>query len=64
VQRAFDATDTQVLRGADSVHLASALVLKEELYLDSQEFTLVTSDAELKAAALRVGLAVLDPLDF
>jgi hypothetical protein len=63
VQRAFDATDTQSLRGADSVHLASALILKEELGLDSQEFTLVTSDAELKAAAHRVGLAVLDPLE-
>ena len=61
VQRALAVTDTQSLRGADSVHLASALILKEELELDSEEFTFVTSDEELKAAALRVGLVVLDP---
>ena len=61
VQRALDASDTYCLRGADSVHLASALILKEELEVDAQEFTFVTSDEELKAAALKAGLAVVDP---
>ena len=61
VQRAFHAADLHSLRGADSVHLASALVLKEKLELDCDEFTFVTSDAELKSAALRAGLVVLDP---
>jgi len=32
-----------------------------ELELDAQEFTFVTSDEELKAAALQAGLAVVDP---
>jgi predicted nucleic acid-binding protein len=61
VQRALDASDTYGLRGADSVHLASALILKEELELDAQEFTFVTSDEELKAAAAQAGLLVADP---
>jgi predicted nucleic acid-binding protein len=61
VQRALDASDTYGLRGADSVHLASALILKEELELDAQEFTFVTSDEELKVAAARAGLLVIDP---
>jgi predicted nucleic acid-binding protein len=61
VQRALDASDTYGLRGADSVHLASALILKEELELDAQEFTFVTSDEELKAAAEQAGLLVVDP---
>jgi hypothetical protein len=41
--------------------LASALVLKEQLEPDSREFALVTSDRELKAVALKAGLAVVDP---
>jgi len=61
VQRALDASDIYGLRGADSVHLASALILKEELELDAQEFTFVTSDEELKAAAEQAGLLVADP---
>jgi predicted nucleic acid-binding protein len=61
VERALDASDTHGLRGADSVHLASALILKEELELESQEFTFVTSDRELKVAAERAGLLVIDP---
>ena len=52
---------TPACRTADGVHLASVLILKEELELDAQEFTFVTSDAELKAAALKAGLAVVDP---
>jgi predicted nucleic acid-binding protein len=63
MQRAFDLTDACSLRGADAVHLASALALKEELDLGFDEFTFVASDAELKAAAVKVGLMVIDPQD-
>jgi predicted nucleic acid-binding protein len=61
VLRAFDASGAYGLRGADSLHLASALALKEQLEPDSGEFALVTSDRELKTAALKAGLAVVDP---
>jgi predicted nucleic acid-binding protein len=52
VFRALDAACAYGLRGTDSLHLASALVLKEQLGSDSRELALVTSDRELKAAAL------------
>ena len=61
VERAVDLTDAHGLRGADSVHLASAMILKEEMELASHDFTLVTSDGEMKIAAQRAGLAVVDP---
>ena len=61
VLRALDAAGAYGLRGADSLHLASALVLKEQLEPDSREFALVTSDRELKAAAIKAGLGVVDP---
>jgi rRNA-processing protein FCF1 len=54
-------SDTYGLRGADSVHLASALILKEELELEAQEFAFITSDRELKAAAAQAGLLVIHP---
>jgi hypothetical protein len=41
--------------------LASALVPKEQLEPDSREFALVTPDRELKAAALKAGLTVVEP---
>jgi hypothetical protein len=41
--------------------LASALILKEELELEAQEFAFITSDQELKAAAAQAGLLVIDP---
>jgi len=37
------------------------VILKEKLALDADAITFVTSDQELKAAALEVGLAVVDP---
>jgi predicted nucleic acid-binding protein len=61
VQRALDVGETHGLRGADSVHLASALQLRDDLANDAGGFALVTSDQELKAAALKAGLAVFDP---
>ncbi|MGD0776525.1 MAG: type II toxin-antitoxin system VapC family toxin [Candidatus Solibacter sp.] len=61
VQRSLELASTFGLRGADSVHLASALMLREKLAVDSNEFTFVASDLEPKAAALKAGLAVVDP---
>jgi hypothetical protein len=61
VLRALDAAGAYGLRGADSLHLASALVPKEQLEPDSREFALVTPDRELKAAALKAGLTVVEP---
>lgn len=46
-----------VLRGADAVHLASALFWKTI----APSMVFVCSDAQLLSAARRMGLAVLDP---
>jgi len=48
------------LRGADAVHLASALLLKDQLTKDDQ-LILVTSDHELREAAQLYDLLVIDP---
>ena len=61
VERSLAVADAFALRGADSVHLASALQLRDDLGIAANEFTFVTSDLELKASALKAGLAVLDP---
>jgi rRNA-processing protein FCF1 len=42
------------------VYLASALQLRDDLGIGTGEFALATSDQELKAAALKAGLAVVD----
>jgi hypothetical protein len=60
VQRSLELASTVGLRGADSVHLASAVILREGLALDAETFTFVASDLELKAAAIKAGLAVID----
>ena len=46
------------LRGADSIHLASAVRLRDSL---SAAVTVIASDAELLAAATAEGFDVLDP---
>jgi hypothetical protein len=61
VERSLELARIYALLGADCVQLASAVILKEKLELESDEFTFITSDLELKAAALRSGLMVLDP---
>jgi uncharacterized protein len=55
------------LRGADAIHLASALWLRDTLKLDSKmrfaggPLIFATSDNQLKNAARMVGLDVFDP---
>ena len=63
VERSLEVVRTCALRGADCTHLASAVILKERLAIQTSEFALVTSDQELKAAALKTGLNVVDPLE-
>ena len=48
------------LRGADAVHLATALAAREEL-AEETEFYFVSSDVALNRAAQAEGLAVIDP---
>jgi predicted nucleic acid-binding protein len=48
------------LRGADAVHLATALAFREELP-ETTEFYFVSSDVLLNRAAAAEGLAVIDP---
>ena len=62
VAQSLNVARTFALRGADCTHLASAVILKERLALQAGEFALVTSDQELKTAALKFGLNVLDPI--
>jgi len=50
--------ETHRLRGADAVHLASALRLKA---ITETDLTMVASDGELLATARMEGLPVLDP---
>jgi len=49
------------LRGADTVHLASALLLQDRLRLGHHRLVFVTSDRELYDGAQRMGLTVVDP---
>lgn len=58
LERATDLASRRRLRGADSVHLASALYLRQ---VQTEQVVVVASDAELLAAARAEGLAVLDP---
>ena len=48
------------LRGADAVHLATALAVREEMP-EEAEFYFVSSDLSLNRAAHAEGLAVIDP---
>jgi len=49
------------LRGADAVHLASALVLQSRLVDAEDRLIFVAADRELKEAAQASGLAIIDP---
>lgn len=62
VAQAKDSAQRFALRGADAIHMASALVLQVELGED-EELVLVTSDQDLKTAARISGMQVLDPAE-
>jgi predicted nucleic acid-binding protein len=60
MQVADDVVHRFALRGADTVHLASALVVGKRF--EGETVTVVTSDRELSAAAQAAGFIVLDPV--
>jgi uncharacterized protein len=58
---AKDLARNMALRGADAVHLASALVLQRRFADVEDRLVFVASDRELKEAAQSSSLAVIDP---
>ncbi len=61
VNSAATLTRQLALRGADAVHLASALFLQERFGGDDDQLIFIASDEELKKAARASGLTVVDP---
>lgn len=49
------------LRGADAIHLASALLLQSRFTQEDDQLILITADHELRQAAQLSGLAAIDP---
>ncbi len=61
MERAREAALRFGLRGADTVHLASALWLEAHAPSGIEGMTMITSNCELGEAAEQAGLAVFDP---
>lgn len=61
LETALRVVEATALRGADAVHLASALVLHRRLETSAEELCMVASDRELLEAARQFGLQVADP---
>ena len=61
INRAKDLARDMALRGADAVHLASALVLQSRLVDAEDRLIFVAADRELQEAAQASGLAIIDP---
>lgn len=60
-QRAKNLAKDHALRGADAIHLASALHLQELFANQNDDLVFVTSDIELKNAAHLSNLTTVDP---
>ncbi len=60
---ATETTKKFALRGADAIHLASALFLRQRFTEADDEIVLITSDRELIAAAQASSLTVIDPTE-
>ncbi len=58
---AKELTIKYALRGADAVHLSSALMLQKRFREKEDRLIVVASDYELKEAAKSSGLEVIDP---
>lgn len=63
VNIAKELTKKLSLRGSDSVHLSSALLLQRRFAKKSEQLVMVTSDYELKEAAKSSRLDVIDPTE-
>ena len=61
LEHAFRVARTRALRGADAIHLGSAMLVATGLSAREDDLALVTSDRELREAALASGLHVIDP---
>ena len=61
MNRAKEVARQQALRGADAIHLASALLLQNRFVEEEDRLIFVASDSELKDAAQSAGFEVLDP---
>ena len=61
MELAKDLARNMALRGADAVHLASALVLQRRFADAEDQLIFVVSDRELKEATQSSGLEVIDP---
>lgn len=62
-EAALEVAVQHALRGADAVHLASALHLIGRIRGVDEKPTMVTSDLELARAARDSGLVVIDPVE-
>lgn len=60
-QRAIELTKNHFLRGADSIHLASALFLKEKFSFEQDTFQFVSADDELNFAAQNHNIIIINP---
>ncbi len=63
MNRAKDLARYQALRGADAVHLASALLLQSRFGERDDRLGFVASDRELKKSGQLSGLEVVDPTE-
>ena len=61
VDMARQVAQAMALRGADAIHLASALLLRQHLEDETTQLTFVASDRELKNAAEASHLTLIDP---
>lgn len=61
VHRAQEVARQHALRGADAIHLASALVLQSRFVEKEDHLVFVVSDRQLREAAILVGFVVIDP---
>lgn len=63
VHIAKELTKRLSLRGSDSVHLSSALLLQKHFTEKDEHLVMVASDYELKKATKSSGLSILDPIE-
>lgn len=63
VHVAKELTKKLSLRGADAVHLSSALLLQRHFTKKGERLVMVTSDHELKESAKSSRLEVIDPIE-
>lgn len=63
VDEAKELTKRHALRGADAIHLSSALTLKKRFREKDDKLIVIASDNERKEAAKSSGLEVIDPAE-